>query len=309
MENKKRDYAVYIGDVALDEYYRADRWPGVADKENVTALKPVPGGMIANAACVRAALNEKTLFWTCMNDGPVSKFLLKDLEERGIDTTLSVTDSSLPDSKTMIFLVGDEHTVLIPVLEVEHFDISDEMMEVMKNASYIYSTAGTLRTLRYRGRTFHDFSKEIREAGTRVVVDFDVDYERDNDDTRFESVDIGFFNRVGYDSVRQDRSFEKQAQKLHSLGMKLVVVTLAEEGCIIYQEGREEIRIPAREVTVVDVTGAGDTFCSSFCTVMDEMGIQKAAEFATAAASICIGSLGARCNDLHREEILKMLDL
>lgn len=308
MGKGKRDYAVYIGDVALDEYYRAERWPGIADKENVTALEPVPGGMIANAACVRAALNKKTLFWTCMNDGPVSKFLLGDLKKQGIDTSLSVTDNSLPDSKTMIFLVGDEHTVLIPILEVDHFDISDEMMEVMKNASYIYSTAGTLRTLRYRGRDFLDFSRDIRAAGARVVVDFDVDYERDNDDTRFESVDIGFFNRVGYDSVRQERSYEQQAEKLHALGMKLVVVTLAEEGCIIYPENEEAIRIPARRVEVVDVTGAGDTFCSSFCTMMDEMGIQKAAAFAAAAASICIGSLGARCKGLDREKILEMLE-
>ena len=308
MKDSKRDYAVYIGDVALDEYYRADRWPGIADKENVTALEPVPGGMIANAACVRAALNEKTLFWTCMNDGPVSKYLLDDLNRRGIDTSLSLTDRSLPDSKTMIFLVGDEHTVLIPILEVDRFEISEEMMEVMKNASYIYSTAGTLRTLRYHDRTFLDFSREIRAAGARVVVDFDVDYERDNDDSRFESVDIGFFNRVGYDSVRQERSYKQQAAKLHSLGMKLVVVTLAEEGCIIYPEGEEEIRIPARKADVVDVTGAGDTFCSSFCTVMDEMGIKKAAEFAAAAAKICIENMGARCNDLDREKVMDILE-
>ena len=208
----------------------------------------------------------------------------------------------------MIFLVGDEHTVLIPILEVDRFEISEEMMETMKNASYIYSTAGTLRTLRYHERTFLDFSREIRAAGARVVVDFDVDYERDNDDTRFESVDIGFFNRVGYDSVRQERSYKQQAAKLHSLGMKLVVVTLAEEGCIIYPESEEEIRIPARKADVVDVTGAGDTFCSSFCTVMDEMGIKKAAEFAAAAAKICIENLGARCNDLDREKVMDILE-
>ena len=90
--------------------------------------------------------------------------------------------------------------------------------------------------------------------------------------------------------------------------MKLVVVTLAEEGCIIYPENEEAIRIPARRVEVVDVTGAGDTFCSSFCTMMDEMGIQKAAAFAAAAASICIGSLGARCKGLDREKIPEMLE-
>jgi ribokinase len=49
-------YAVFVGDVALDEYYRADYWPTIKDKAIVHALPAVPGGMIANAACVAAAL-------------------------------------------------------------------------------------------------------------------------------------------------------------------------------------------------------------------------------------------------------------
>ena len=307
MKTERNDYAVYIGDVALDEYYRAARWPGIRDKENVEVIRSVPGGMIANAACVRASLGKKTLFWTCMNGKEISRFLLKDLSDRGIDTSLSVTDDSLPDSKAMIFLVGDEHTVLIPELKIDHIDITDEMMEVMKNASYIYSTSGTLMTLRYHGRHWNDFSDEIRKAGGRVIVDFDVDYERNGDDNRFATVDIGFFNETGYDSVRQDRTYEQQAEKLHSLGMKLVIVTLAEKGCIIYEENKEPLAVPARQVEVVDVTGAGDTFCSSFCVMMDEMGIQKAAEFASAAASICIGSLGARCDTLSEEAVFTIL--
>ena len=308
MNKEIRDYAVYIGDVALDEYYRADRWPSIADKENVKTLEAVPGGMIANAACVRAGLGEKTLFWTCMNDGPISRALLEDLEERGIDTSLSVIDNSLPDSKTMIFLVKDEHTVFIPDIEIDHIDVTDEMVEVMKGASYIYSTSGTLMSLRYKGRHWNDFSQEIRDAGTRVIVDFDVDYERNHDDKRFVTVDIGFFNETGYDSIRQDRSFEQQAEKLHSLGMKLVIVTLAEKGCIIYQEGKQAIRIPARKTEVVDVTGAGDTFCSCFSSMMDELGLIKAAEFATAAASACISSMGARSGVRSKEEIYQILD-
>ena len=54
-----RDYAVYVGDVALDEYYRTPRWPSVADKVEVQTLEAIPGGMIANAACVYAALGNQ----------------------------------------------------------------------------------------------------------------------------------------------------------------------------------------------------------------------------------------------------------
>ena len=47
----------FIGDVALDEYYTADRWPGRADKGFVRELPAETGGSIANAAVVYAALS------------------------------------------------------------------------------------------------------------------------------------------------------------------------------------------------------------------------------------------------------------
>ena len=137
MVRKSGSYNVYIGDVALDEYYRAGRWPGTADKEEVETLEAVPGGMIANAACVSAALGQDTLFWTVMNSGAISKRLLEDLENQGIDTSLSIVDDSLPDSKTMIFLVGDEHTIFIPILPVERIDLTAQQIDVLKNARYI----------------------------------------------------------------------------------------------------------------------------------------------------------------------------
>ena len=42
--------ALFIGEVAIDEYYRAPRWPGVGDKVTVETLPLEPGGTIANAA-------------------------------------------------------------------------------------------------------------------------------------------------------------------------------------------------------------------------------------------------------------------
>jgi len=80
--NKK--YCVFIGDVALDEYYKADYWPTIKDKVLVDALTAVPGGMIANAACVAAALgmNVKLIWkkagstshlWFLMTISPIQK--------------------------------------------------------------------------------------------------------------------------------------------------------------------------------------------------------------------------------------------
>ncbi len=306
MSRAKGSYSVYIGDVALDEYYSADRWPGTADKENVKTLPAVPGGMIANAACVSAALGRDTMFLTVLNRGGISMRLLKDLEERGIDTSLTVFDDSPPDSKTMIFLVNGEHTILIPELDPGTVELDEGKLEILKNSGFIYSTCGTLACLRCGEKDWQQIASECRAEGVRIAVDYDVDYERNGDDGRFINVDIGFFNETGYDSVRGSRTYEEQAEHLFSLGMSIVVVTLAENGCVIYTPERE-YRVAARKVDVVDVTGAGDTFCSSFTSMLDSMGIEKAAEFATAAASICISSLGARSGAVSRERVMEVL--
>ncbi len=308
MRREKGTYNVYIGDVALDEYYKADRWPGTADKEEVETLPAVPGGMIANAACVSAALGQDTLFWTAMNSGAISKFLLEDLERQGIDTSMSVVDESLPDSKTMIFLVGGEHTIFIPILHIDEIELTEEQVEVLKKARYIYSTCGVLSTLRFCGRRWQEFAPEIRACGAKVVVDYDVDYERNGDEVRFMNVDIGFFNETGFDSVRGERSFQEQAARLHELGMDLIVVTLGANGCVVDCRGEIPFHVPARNVPVVDVTGAGDTFCSSFIAALEDRDLRGAAEFATAAASICISRMGARSGAVSREEVLKVLE-
>ena len=299
-------YAVYIGDVALDEYYRTPRWPSTADKVEVETLEAVPGGMIANAACVYASLGNAVRFITVLRHSPITTFLLEDLEKAGVDVSMTIYDDSLPDSKTMIFLCGDEHTVFIPELHLKEIPLTEEDLAVLKSARYIYSTVGNLRLLTCGGRRWPELAPEIRAAGARVVVDYDVDYERDGDCERFRRVDIGFFNETGFDSVRGGRSYEDTVRWLRELGMGTVVVTLAEKGCRIY-DGEAVYVLPAFPTEVVDVTGAGDTFCSTFIALLDEYGPEKAGIMANAAASRCVSAMGARAGAVGKEEVLRLI--
>ena len=279
-----RDYAVYVGDVALDEYYRTPRWPSVADKVEVQTLEAIPGGMIANAACVYAALGNQVKFCTVLRHSPITELLLKDLEASGVDVSMTIYDDTLPDSKTMIFLCGEEHTIFIPTLHVDTIDFTPEQFEVLKGAKYLYSTVGYLNCITCEGKRWKELAPVLRAHGVKVVVDYD----------------------VGFDSIRQGKSYEDAARMLQSLGMQTVVVTLAERGCEIYS-GEAVYKLPARKTQVVDVTGAGDAFCSSFISQLDEMGAEQAGRFANAAASLCVSKLGARSGAVRKEEVLKLL--
>jgi sugar/nucleoside kinase (ribokinase family) len=304
-----QNYCVFIGDVALDEYYRTDYWPTIKDKALVDALPAVPGGMIANAACVAAALGMNVKFVSALNSGAITRYLLEDLEKSRVDTSLVIFDDSLADSKTMIFLMGDEHTIFIPRLGITTIEISKELLSILASADFVYSTPGEVSALRCGELGSNDIIDHFRSHGAKLVYDLDVDYIKDGSEERFKRLDIAFFNEVGFDSYRGGLDYRSAANRLLSYGLEVVVVTLAENGCIVYTKD-ETIESPAFAVDVVDVTGAGDTFCSSFLYALShKRGIQFAAEFANAAASICVGKLGARSGAVSRDEVEKRMRL
>ncbi len=306
MNNK---YCVFIGDVALDEYYRADYWPTIKDKIMVDALPAIPGGMIANAACVSAALGLNVKFVSALNRGAITRYLLADLEKCGVDTSLVVFDDNLADSKTMIFLVGDEHTIFIPRLGTQTVEITQEQLSVLAKADFIYTTPGEIALLRCADMTSEDIIDYCRGNGARLVFDLDVDYIQDGKQERFNRLDIAFFNEVGFDRYRGLLDQRSAAERLLSYGLELVVITLAENGCVVYSKD-ETICSPAFHVEVVDVTGAGDTFCSSFLFALSlDRGIKFAAEFANAAASICVGKLGARAGAVSQADVERVVRL
>lgn len=299
-----RDYVVYLGDVALDEYYAAPYWPQLKDKVLVKTLPPMVGGTVANAACVYARLQRPVVFLSLLNSGPITQVLLRDLRESGIDTGSVLFDDALPDSKTMIFLCEDEHAIIIPTMGIEAIDVPQGHIDRMAGARFVYSTPGNLRLLRCGDKNWIDILREIRAAGAEVVCDFDVDHERRGDgDPLFGALDIAFFNEVGFSHRRAGRGERETAEGLLQLGVKVVVVTLAEQGCRVYTaDGCAEA--PGFRVPVVDVTGAGDTFCSSFLYLYGETGDPAAAaRFANAAAAICVGTLGPRAGAVGREAV------
>src|SRR5690349_9083772 len=75
---------VFIGDVSLDEYYAAERWPTLADKGFVNLLGDYVGGSIANAASVHAGLGSPTEFVSLLNFSSISDRLVAELEKRGV---------------------------------------------------------------------------------------------------------------------------------------------------------------------------------------------------------------------------------
>lgn len=105
-----------------------------------------------------------------------------------------------------------------------------------------------------------------------------------------------------------DRSAARRAlTAAGDLGPRTVIVTLGDEGCLVLSDGRQ-FDVDAFRVPVVDSTGAGDAFVGALGVALArELRIEHAVRYASAAAAIVCGSLGAQRHDLTSAAVEELL--
>ncbi len=94
------------------------------------------------------------------------------------------------------------------------------------------------------------------------------------------------------------------ADRLLSLGVKNVAITLGKEGVIYTTENKEILHVPGLSVQAVDTTAAGDTF-SGYLAVEIATGkpMQEAVTIANQAAALSVTRMGAQPSIPFRKEL------
>ena len=92
------------------------------------------------------------------------------------------------------------------------------------------------------------------------------------------------------------------ARRLQARGANDVIVTLGAAGCAVVS--RDVTRVPARDVSAVDTTAAGDAFNGALAAALAEgRELIEAARFASAAAALAVTRHGAISSLAARAEI------
>ena len=286
--------AFFIGDVALDEYYVADRWPGLGDKVMVEPRPAQAGGMIANAASVHAALGGATEFISLLNTGEITQRLQADLEAGGVRVGHMLFDTTMPDSKTMIVLVGDEHAVLIPELGDAPMILPDRTFRELCQEGYLYSSIWRVKRLRTQGRDALAVLDAIRTAGRRLILDLDVDGFTEADLPFVSHAHVVIVNDRGFRRSFDDREPHVIQMWLQTRDIDMLVVTHGADGLTAFV-GNDQIEIAGLKVPVVDVTGAGDTFGGALTFALGRgADLKTALSFANSAAAYAVTRFGPR---------------
>ena len=108
--------------------------------------------------------------------------------------------------------------------------------------------------------------------------------------------------------VETEEDCRLASEKLFSLGVKNVIITLGSRGSY-FRNPEKELFIPAvSSVKAIDTTGAGDAFNGGFAAAVAEgLPVEDALKFATCTAAISVTRLGTGPSMPQREEILALL--
>jgi sugar/nucleoside kinase (ribokinase family) len=157
------------------------------------------------------------------------------------------------------------------------------------------------------GETSFDFLRKVRKATKGVYMLDPQGMLRHLDDgsiahSKPEGIEeiIGLFDIVKPNELeckvltgidpRQDAA--TAAKEIYSWGPKLVIITLAEQGAVVY-DGETFSHIAAYPADCIDATGAGDTFAAGFMHAhLAGKSPEECALWGTATASVMIEHVG-----------------
>lgn len=294
---------VVVGSVNVDLVATVPRLPRPGETVLAGAYAEYPGGKGANQAIAAARLGRRVAFVGRTGEDAEADLVRSALAAEGVDVTplrplsdvetgraLIAVDAQAENS---IVVVPGANACLMPENVSQEERVLDAAAVVVAQLEIPLDTVRAAARLA-RGRfVFNPAPAQPLDAELLGLVDVLV-------------VNEGEFEVVGGHAVPAD---------LDELGPVLaraalpcsVVITLGARGAAVW-DGGDLALVPAPPVTVVDTTGAGDTFVGALADALVRgSSLRDAARWAVTAASLSTGSLGATTGMPTSEQVAALV--
>lgn len=304
-----------------------DFTPSGVSEAGMKLFEQNPGGAPANALAVFATFGEKAAFIGKVGNDMHGQFLKETMENAGIDTRgLIVADDvfttlafvSLNDKGEREFSFARKPGA-DTCLKKEEVDLS-----IIENTDIFHVGSLSLTDNPSKAATFFALEK-AKEFGK--IISYDPNYRALLWDSKEKAIE-GMRSVLDYVDVMKlsdEETFlltdieepQAAAKVLLDRGMSIVAVTLGADGAYICtKEGG--VFVPGFASTVVDTTGAGDSFWGGFLYQLsksgkrpEEISLEEAkafARFGNAVASLCVEKRGGIPAIPTMEQVVKRLN-
>jgi sulfofructose kinase len=280
---------ICVGHTAFDRVYRLPKIVAPPAKTPATAYFETGGGMAGNGAVALARLGAQAIFWGVAGDDSIADDMATDFARHGVDASRMRRVPGHTSSHSAILVEDSGERLIINLRGSALEDNGDWLpLDELGHADALLADVrwvpGCLKAL-----------AAARSSGVPTVLDGDVG-EREAMRALIAHTDYAVFSEPGL-ACFDDAAPAQALGRALALGSKVALVTRGERGCewLTAESPLELQHIPAFVVHAVDTTGAGDSFHGAFTLMIAEgRPLADAIRFATAAAAVKVGRMGAR---------------
>ncbi len=233
------------------------------------------GGSPANMATNMARLGNKTALVACVGNDNIGNYLIRQIEESGVDSQFITSD---PLEPTSIVLVS--RTAGTPdFVAYRHADClltPDQLPDSLLAQVQLFHTTCFALSRQPAQDTIVDAAKRAKAAGCQVTID--TNYAPSIWPDRQQAWRVladycsaGALVKISEDDAErlygEPQTPERILGDFHQMGASVICLTLGPNGSIVsYEDGKKKTHIPGKKIDVVDVTGAGDAYWAGFLT-------------------------------------------
>ena len=282
--------------------------PAFGQAEHVVdEARLVVGGSGAIIACGAARLGLDVALVAVVGDDPLGALMRSELEARGVDTAGLVVDPSLPTGLSVVLSGERDRAILTHVGAIAALRLDLVDTDLLASARHVHVSSYFL----HPGLVpdLPGLFARLRADGTTTSVDPNWDPSETWDAQLLDllaDTDVFLPNEVEATRLARTSSIDDAARGLAERAGIVVVKRGAE--CALACVGESIMEAPAVPTTVVDTTGAGDSFDAGFLVGwLADRPLADALRLASACGSASTRALGGVAAQPTMEEAEALL--
>ena len=294
-----------LGSANMDLVVSQARLPLPGETIFGASFSTVPGGKGLNQAVAAARLGADVTFLGAVGADAYGAQLRTLLATAGIRSTeLATADAPTGTAHISVVDSGENSIVVVSGANASVTTLSVEQRAVVADSAFLVMQCELPTRVLVEGIAIARAAGVFTVLTPAPVVPLPVGF--------LASVDLVVPNQIEAAELTGESDPVRAAETL-SAGQTWAIVTLGAEGSVVAYDGEALGLAPARPVTAVDTTAAGDTFVGALVahlavnfvrgTALTPDDMIEAVRFATVASSVSVTRAGATSSMPTRDEV------